>query len=121
MYTVNTKKHPYTTPYEQTWSKTHETLAEAALSIEDFCDWVFSGPPHNSSIIIEINPRERFLLEGYKNKDDQYVPPAKNIARTIYKHLDHIDGGQSLTLVIEFEDHLNKRPRPQYTFTIKVA
>ncbi len=121
MYTVNTKKHPYTTPYEQTWSKTHETLAEAALSIEDFCDWVFSGPPYNSCIVVETRPRERFLLEGYTNKDDQYVPPIKNVARTIYKHLDHIDGGQSLTLVIEFEDHLNKLTRPQYTFIIKAA
>ncbi len=121
MYTVNAKKHPYPLPYEQTWSKTHETLAEAALSIEEFCDWVFSGPPHNSWIVIETRPRERFLLEGYTNKDNLKIPPAKNVARTIYKHLDHIDAGQSLSLVIEFEDHLAKHTRPQYTFTIKAA
>ncbi len=119
MYIVNAKKHPYTTPYEQTWSKTHETLAEAALSIEDFCDWVFSGPPQNTLIVIETGPRERFLLEGYTNKDDKYVPPLKNVARTIYKHLDMIDGGKPLTLVIEFEDHLARRTRPLYTFIIR--
>ncbi len=118
MYTVIGTKDPYPLPYEQSWSKTHETLAEAALSIEEFCDWVFSGPPYNSWIVIETGPRayQRFLLEGDKDR-----PMLKNVARTIYKHLDHIDAGQSLSLIIEFEDHLAKCTRPRYTFIIKAA
>jgi hypothetical protein len=142
MYHITYTKHPNTTPYSHSWITTHNKCADAGAKVESFCMEMFAitktatplaitytdgrtrdtYPLISPSDIIELAVayKESIRIGATPNPVIFYNHLSNKVSLKdiVFKHKELIDTGNTLTVTIEFYDHLAKEVLPIYTLKI---